>query len=359
MIFIIIRTFIIGLVGGWIFHLFHLPLAWMLGSMTAVYFTSKWTNLQFVWPSFFRNFGLIVIGYAIGHSFSKETIIEIGSQLPSMLAMTLSVILFSVFLAFILSKLTGINIQSTLIGSIPGGLSQMIVLGEEVKGVDLTVVTIIQVIRLISVIIVVPFLIFSPLLYGSAAGTVAGGGGSLAFDFHLMMVVFLIVAWLSAVVAERLHFPTPFLLGPILGVGTFMVFDFSVPILPDVLLLISQLFLGIHFSFMLKFKGQNAKSLSKFIGLAIVTSIMLLVFSLGLGAVLMLWHDIPFLTAFVSMAPGGMAEMALVGQAIKADLSIITAYHLFRILFILFIVPLCLRWLFKLPYFTKKLQNSM
>jgi uncharacterized protein len=348
----IVKTFLIGLLGGGIFTLLHIPLSWMLGSITAVFFANKWLKTQLVWPVYFRNIGLIIIGYTIGHSFSKQTVIEIGMQLPSMLVMTISVILFSAVLAYVTSKWTGINLQSTLTGNIPGGLSQMVVLGEETEGVDLTVVTIIQVIRLISVIIVVPFLVFSPLLYGSAGGGgVVSGSGHAFTNFDWKIILYLVVAWGAAEFAHRFRFPTPFLIGPIIGIGALMVFNFQIPILPGPLLMLSQVFLGIYFSFMMDIK--NAKNLTKFISISVVTTLFLLLFSMGLSILLMYWHDIPFLSAFISMAPGGMAEMALVGQAVHAELSIITAYHLFRILFILFVVPFALRKVFQLPYFQK------
>jgi uncharacterized protein len=352
----IIKTFFIGLLGGGIFTLLHIPLSWMLGSITAVFFANKWLKTKLVWPVYFRNIGLIIIGYTIGHSFSKQTVIEIGIQLPSMLVMTISVILFSAVLAYVTSKWTGINLQSTLTGNIPGGLSQMVVLGEETDGVDLTVVTILQVIRLISVIIVVPFLVFSPLLYGNGDGGVVGGGGQVFAGFDWKMILYLVIAWGVAELAYRFRFPTPFLIGPILGIGVLMVFDFHIPMLPDPLLMLSQVFLGIYFSFMMDIK--NAKNLTKFISISIATSIFLLLFSMGLGVLLMYWHNVPFLTAFISMAPGGMAEMALVGQAVHADLSIITAYHLFRILFILFVIPLLLKKIFRLPYFHRRAETK-
>ncbi|MNW03830.1 putative ammonia monooxygenase [compost metagenome] len=52
-------------------------------------------------------------------------------------------------------------------------------------------------------------------------------------------------------------------------------------------------------------------------------------------------------TAFLGTAPGGMAEMGLTGAAVGADLSIIVAYQMFRLLFILFIAPLVVKLLLR------------
>lgn len=350
----ILLAFVFGVAGGGAFTLLHLPLSWLLGSMTSVFLINKWTKLDLAWPSYFRDLGLIIVGYAIGQSFSQETMIEIVDQLPSMLTMTIAITIFSMVLAYITSKMTGIGLSSTITGSIPGGLSQMVALGEEMKNIDLTVVTVLQVIRLLSVIFVVPFLVFSPLLKGGGSSP---GNALPPFEvplFQWSFILFFIIAILSGIAAKRIHLPTPAMLGPILVIGGFMVAGFSVPHMPDPFIILAQLSLGIYFSFMMNF--SSSKELSKFILWSLFTSVSLLLCCVGLSFVLSRWHDMTFLTAFISLAPGGMAEMALVGQAVNADLSIITGYHLFRILFILFIIPAILKGLFKLSFFQQGKQ---
>ncbi|EDL62628.1 AbrB family transcriptional regulator [Bacillus sp. SG-1] len=345
----ILYTILIGSIGGMVFSLLHIPLAWLLGSMTAVFAVEKMTSFKVYWPPIFRNTGLIIVGYTIGQSFSRDTAIEIVQQLPWMLFLTVLLLLFSSVLALLITKLTGVNLRSTITGCIPGGLSQMVVLGEELEDIDVTVVTIIQVIRLVSVIFIVPFMAFSPVFQGDKDGVVSAPA---AVDFYLSLPLLILsgMAVLSAVLAVKLKLPTPTLLGPILGIGILSASGIAAPHMPDAAIIAAQILLGIYFSKMMKF--EDSGSLSKFIGLTLATSVILIAFTFGLGAILMASHDITFITSFLSMAPGGMAEMALVGQALHADLSIITGYHLFRILFILFAVPVILKWLFKQKMFS-------
>ncbi|MCP3742529.1 AbrB family transcriptional regulator [Rossellomorea sp. BNER] len=344
----VLITLLIGLAGGWVFTLLNIPLSWLLGSMTAVFIFSKLVkNVQLALPPYFRNIGLIIIGYTIAQSFSKDTVMEIVHQLPSMFLMTISVILFSIFLAFLLTRITGISFRSTLIGSIPGGLSQMLILGEELKNVNLTVVTILQVSRLLSVLFIVPFLVFSPIFNGASSndGVFSSTSGGNGVEFSWWLYLLLGLAGVSAILAKKIKLPTPYLLGPIIGVGTVAVLMNSIPHIPSIFIVLAQVFLGIYFSFMMDF--ENSGNPTKFVILSFMTSIVLVLFALVLGVGLMYLHDIQFLTAFISMAPGGMAEMALVGQAIDAQLAIVTGYHLFRILFILFVVPFVLKWILK------------
>lgn len=319
--------------------------------MVSVFLINKWTNFELAWPSYLRDLGLIIVGYTIGQSFSRKTMIEIFTQLPSMLTTTVTLIVFSMILAYITSEMTGIGLPSTITGSIPGGLSQMVALGEEMKTIDLTVVTILQVIRLLSVIFVVPFLVFSPLLAGERTDSGVAAQSLELPGIQWGFVLFFTIAITAGFLAEKIHLPTPGLLGPILVIGGFMVAEWPVPHMPGLLIILAQLSLGIYFSFMMNF--SSSEGMGKFIIWSLFTSLCLLLCCAGLSVLLSRWHDITFLTAFISLAPGGMAEMALVGQAVDADLSIITGYHLFRILFILFVIPVLLKVLFNFSIFQK------
>ncbi|USK92574.1 AbrB family transcriptional regulator [Rossellomorea marisflavi] len=344
----ILASLIVGFLGGGLFTLLHIPLSWMLGAMVSMFIVKKWGRFDLKWPPLLRNLALVIVGYSIGHSFSKRTVVEIFTQLPTMLLMTIFIIVFSMGLAFIITKTTGINLASTITGSVPGGLSQMVVLGEEMKNVNLTVVTILQVVRVLSVVCIVPFLVFSPLLGGEAANT-SGVPPTDPASFRWELLLFFAVAVITGLLAKKIRFPTPFLLGPILVIGGCMIGGAGVPDMPGVFIILAQLSLGIYFSFMLDI--SPSRQLTAFILWSVVTSIGLLAFSIGLSFLLSSWHHISFMTAFISLSPGGMAEMALLGHAVGADLSIITGYHLFRILFILFLMPPVLKAIFKLPYF--------
>lgn len=343
-------TFVTALVGGIVFNLIHSPLPWLLGSMLAVLIISKLTPLSFYWPSLLRNIGLVVIGYMIGRSFTKDTLTEMLTQLPSMLVMTVSIILASCMLAVIISKITGINLKTTITGSVPGGLSQMVTLGEEMKGVDLTVVTFIQVFRLMGVVFVVPFLASSSLF--ETKGPVehsAANVESFTWSSSWLLVLLLLVAYGAGVMGKKLKFPTPYLLVPIILTAIIMLTGVHAPPPPNGLIEIAQIFMGAYLGLMLK-PEQLDKKLTLTTS-TIMTTLILIACSLGFGFALVHFHHVSFVTAFLSTSPGGMAEMAVVGRDVGASLSVLTGYQLFRILFILLIVPPTLKWLFKHPYF--------
>ncbi|RPK12613.1 AbrB family transcriptional regulator [Priestia endophytica] len=347
-------TLILAVVGGTIFSFFHIPLSWMLGSLTATLVFSRVSSFPLLWPVQLRNVGLLLIGYMLGRSFTKETLLRMIHHLPSMLLLTILILVFSSILAYYVSKVTNINLKSTLTGSIPGGLSQMIVLGEELKGIDLTVVTFIQATRLMAVVFTVPFL----ASFFSNQERTPMKSILTAFSLHDLFIYIglLLIGLLCAIAGKYFKLPTRFLLGPILITGIFVIAGGTAPHPPDFITDGAQLLMGTYLGLILKPNKLTHKA--RFSFFAILTAFSLILFSFLSGMLLFLFYDIPITTAFLSVAPGGMAEMAVVAEEVKASLAVVTSFQLFRILFILFLMPPFLRWLFKQAFFKRLEQRT-
>lgn len=334
-----------AILGGWVFQVCQLPLSWLLGPMFGTILYVRLAKHSPKLPFSFRDIGLLVIGYIIGKQFTKQTLIEMGIHLPSMLLMTVVMIAFSLILAFITSKLTHSNLKSTVAGCIPGGLSQMVAISSEIKGIDLTVVTIIQISRILSVMILVPLLVYSPILYGNQAiATVTAAVESASYHWVIFLLLFF--CYLIANLVRKWKFPAPFMIGPMLLIATISIVGVDLPAIPTSLTSLAQILVGIDLGLQIKF--GNIENKAKFLSVVAVTSSLLVLFSLVLGYILVsVDSDISLLTAFIGLAPGGMAEMAVLGQSVHANLPIITTYQLFRLLFILFCVPIIMKWGFQ------------
>ncbi|WP_407270951.1 AbrB family transcriptional regulator [Radiobacillus sp. PE A8.2] len=344
-----IITFVLSLLGGTLFYFLHVPLPWLLGSMVIVLITSTFTKYPLYWPIQIRNTGLIVIGYMLGSSITLVTLIAIIHQLPTMLIVTLFIVISSMCFAFFVSKFTGISLRSAIAGSIPGGLSQMIVLGEEIKDVDVTVVTFFQLTRLFSVIFIVPVIALSPLLENGVGSNITILGESEEVWQWSLLVIYTIATIAAAFIGKIAKLPTAYLLGPMLITAIVGLSGIPSPELPNIIVDVSQLMMGAYIALMIK--PAKLENKVKTAVAAIITGLALVCFSFGIGIALEFIHEIPAVTAFLSTAPGGIAEMGIVAKEVNADLPTVTGYQTFRILFILFLVPYTLRWLFRQQWF--------
>ncbi|NQX58328.1 AbrB family transcriptional regulator [Paenibacillus qinlingensis] len=351
---------ITALLGGYLFQLLHIPIPWLLGPMIAVLLGSNVFKERYAWPTPIRNAGLIIVGYTIGLSMTATALHEMVIQLPSMLLMTLLLMLLCVLLAYFISKLSGINFKTTLLGSIPGGLTQMVILAEETEGINLTIVTVLQVVRLMMIVVCVPLLVFSSIMGNQHTVetliqqvlTSTASWGALTPNIF----IFAIVSISCALLGNKIKFPTAFLLGPAFSTAIIQLLGLHGPSLPTMIINAAQIMIGIHVGLMLKPAQLNHKL--QIITLAIGSSLVLLLGSFGLSFIFMHLHAISKSTALLSLAPGGMDQMGIIAHEINANLSVVVGYQLFRTFFIFFAVPPLLRMIFKYSASKKMIRNS-
>ncbi|RFU67536.1 AbrB family transcriptional regulator [Peribacillus saganii] len=340
----IIYTFLLACAGGLVFTFLQLPVAWLLGSLVAVFFGSRVTKIAPYWPRYLRDAGLLIVGYTLGLSFTKEAVIQIMTQLPSIFTVTVLLILFCAGLAFIVSRLSGIDYPTILTGSIPGGLSQMIMLAEEMKGINTTVVAFLQVTRLLMVIFLIPFMIFSPFIGGNKELVLE----TAVFDYShsgYSIVLFAVVSILGAFAGKKVKLPTPFLLGPLAGTAILVLSGVEPIPLPNSILSLSQLIIGSYVGLLLIPDKLDRKW--RFSGLSILSGVILIMASMVMSFILHKVYGMALTTSFLSVAPGGMDQMGLIAHEVQADLTVVTGYQVFRLFFIYFAVPPLLRILFK------------
>jgi len=343
--FPIFKTFMLAVAGGFLFYYLHIPLAWMLGPLTTVVLWTQVGKKSVCWPVNLRNTALIFLGYVIGKAFTATAAQQIVAQLPVMLVVTFSILLVSLVCGYVTHRQAGISLASALMGSVPGGFSQMVLLSEEIENADMSVVSFMHTVRLLSVVFVVPYLATQAATSTPSAIVVADAASSTFFTFPTPDTLpLLAVAIVSAFIAKKICCPTPFLLGPILGTALFSMNGIYCPPLPAWLTILAQIAVGTYMG-----NGIQLASLTRWrillastmLGVAVV-----LAMSLAVGYLLSSYYGYSNVTSFLSMAPGGVAEMSVTGIALHADLSAIASYQLFRLFFIMLLTPLMFRrWL--------------
>lgn len=331
--------FLLSCITGTIFYHIHLPLPWMLGPLTTALLWKMSQKKSIYWPKPLRNSGLIILGYVMGSPFSVEIGQQIGEQLPGIFLSTLAVMTISLLVGWFTSRRTGVGFINGLIGSVPGGLSQMAVICEEIKGADVGIVTLMQITRLLTVVVLVPFVSIYALGHHASAVTTTTVT-SLPLDWTLLL--FTIVAITSAELARIIAFPTPYLMGPVFGTIALILLGNTPPHLPQLLISFAQITVGIRMGADIQFSGlKNWKSI---VGYSFGGVITVIITSLGIDYLLTKIYPISFLTAFISTAPGGMAEMGITAITVHADVSLVVAYQLFRLLSMLTLGIPAIKW---------------
>ncbi|WP_172196096.1 AbrB family transcriptional regulator [Saccharibacillus qingshengii] len=338
---------LISLAGALLFERLSLPVPWLLGPMFAALIGSNLLKTRYAWPPPIRNGALIVIGYTIGLALTGQALRAMGSQVPYMILMTFLLLLLCAGIAYVIGRLSGTDFKTSLLGSVPGGLSQIVVLAEETKGVDLTLVTVNQVVRLLLIVVSIPLLIYSPL-FGEQAGDAAQAAVRSDASWSALFPNALAYAPLCVILAllgKKVRFPTAFLLCPAFGTALLQATGFQAPELPHALTAAAQLALGTYVGTLLKPAQMQHKV--RTLSLCLLSGLMLIAGSFGLTVLLTKLQPVTPSTALLSLAPGGMDQMGVIAHSIGAELSTVTGYQLFRTFFIFFAIPPLLRMLFR------------
>ncbi len=337
------QTFLLAATGGLLFFTLSVPLAWMLGPLAAVVVWSQTFKKPVCWPVNLRNAALVVLGYVIGKAFTAEAGRQVVAQLPVMFLVTTIILGMSLLFGYLTHRRTGISLATGLMGCVPGGFSQMVLMSEEITGADVSVVSFMHTVRLMSVIFIVPYLATQA---AGITGIVPASGqitGNVAIFSALppSAVPLLVLSFLFALFARKTHWPTPFLLGPIFGAALAAMAGVDCPSLPVWLTIPCQIAVGAYMGTQIQMENlANWRSLLAYTMLGVVA---VLAASLGAAYLLAYFYGYSTVTAFLSMAPGGVAEMSVTGIALQADLSVIASYQLFRLFFLMLMTPMMFR----------------
>ena len=337
------QTFFLAAAGGVLFFVLSVPLAWMLGPLATVVLWSQTLKKPVCWPVSLRNAALVVLGYVIGRAFSADAARQVVAQLPVMLLVTSIILGMSLLFGYVTHRRVGVSLSTGLLGCVPGGFSQMVLMSEEIDGADVSVVSFMHTVRLISVLFIVPYLATQAAGVADivAATAPVAEDASFFIPLPLQALPLLLLALLFALFARKTHWPTPFLLGPIFGVALAAMFGVDCPSLPAWLTVPCQIAVGAYMGMQIQLADlANWRSLLTYTMLGVVA---VLAASLGVAYLLAHFYGYSTVTAFLSMAPGGVAEMSVTGIALQADLSVIASYQLFRLFFLMLMTPMMFR----------------
>lgn len=334
-----LMMFVLAVLIGFLFQYMAIPIPFLLGGIVSSMFW-KVIGAQVYWPRQWRELGLCVAGYGIGRNFTAETMHELSMQSLGVLEATGAAVGASVIIAWWTSRHSYANLQSCVMGCMPGGLTQMMLMSETDKRVDFSVVMVMQTLRLMSAIIIVPFLVVHGL-GAEIKDTVLPAAQTGGYTWLWMVPI----AAIGAVVLQKLHIPTPRLLGPTLAASACSYFFGTFQPVPDPLMTVAQISIGLYMGMLLD--PARIKETARLMPFIITGILIIIAVSVAMAYYLSGIYGFSLITAFLAMAPGGIAEMCLAGMSMGENVSIILTYQLVRMLILNITVPMGLTWYFK------------
>ncbi len=322
-----LRVLALSLIGGYLFSLLHIPIPWMLGPIVVVMLTQFVYKGPLKWSGKMRDLGVVMVGTVIGVQFNISLFGMMGSILFYMIVLNIILIGGAIGIAYLTGKWAKIPLRAAVLAAIPGGLGQIIVFAEEEKVKEIGIISYFQVIRLLLVVVFVPFIV---------AGQVMSKPPSDA-KLTISLVLLIALAWGCSHLMKRIQLPVAFFITPIiLLIALQLTTPIAMPPVPGIVMVVAQLLIGAHIGLMLK--PDMVKLPMRVLLGGIFSALALIALTFGSSFLMSFALETTFATSFLSTAPGGLDQMVLLADAVKADVSLISMFQTFRLLFIFIII---------------------
>lgn len=317
---------LIGAVGGAVFAWFDLPLPWMLGAMAATMGASL-ARADIAVPQSLRKLMIGVVGIALGSAFTSDRLSDLIIWLPSVAALPVYVLCLGAVILFYLRKISGFDHKTAFFSSAPGGLSEMVILTDQVGG-DLRNVALFHSARLVLIVFSIPLMTSFIVTIDPA----------LAIDTRhneirpLELAVLFAIGMAGWRIAERLRLPAANFMGPLLASTIAHVSGLVIFSPPIFLLAIAQLVIGSSVGS--RFSGVPLSLIARTLFIGGGGALIMFALTLLFAALLYLATGHPLALLILALIPGGFPEMSLIALAMGMDPAFVVTHHGVRTLLI-------------------------
>jgi membrane AbrB-like protein len=327
--------------AGFALDLIGLPSPALFGGLLAGLVRALAGSTQAVVPGGASAVAQAVVGVAIGALLDPETLGTVGANWPAVLLVSVGTLLLSLGAGLLLRLHRGISPVTGAFSMIAGGAAGIVVMADQL-GADTRMVALLQNLRVLLIVVLMP--VAATVVYGAGpgAGGSAGGTGGPGWAVGLLFTVACGVV--GMVVGRLCRLPVAALLGPMIVAAAADLSGLSagaeVPgILVDVAFLLIGLQVGVTFS------RTSLRAISAALPLALVIILVLIVGCAGLGAALAAATGTSQLDGYLATTPGGMNAVLATATDSGADTTFVLAVQVLRLFVMLLSAPLVARWL--------------
>lgn len=155
----LLGTLVVGVVGGLIGERLRLPAGALLGAMLAVGAVNLAGAHMVSLPVPFRTVAKLLVGTYLGSLLTIETFRLLRQlALPATLMVVIT-ILAGLVGGFVLTRLAGVDVHTALLGSAPGGSTEMTLVSLSYDEANPPLVAALQIVRIVAVIFTVPLVV--------------------------------------------------------------------------------------------------------------------------------------------------------------------------------------------------------
>ena len=333
-----LNAFVIAAIGVVIFKLAHIPLPWLLGPICACLVASlagvPMRGVKLV------NEGMrTILGVAVGATFTTTLLSSMTGMWPTLLMIPVMTSCIGYVGVFYFQRLWGFDFATSYYSSMPGGLQDMLVFGEEAGG-DVRALSLIHATRVMVIVVALPFLL--TWIWDADLSNPPGAPAASIEAGQLALMVFCgLAGWY---VAQRIGMFGATILGPLLLAAALTLAGVLEHRPPAEAIWAAQFFIGMSVG--CKYAGVTMEEVRKDVTAGLGFCVILLILTVIFAEIIHLAQLAPPLETILAFAPGGQAELTVLALIVGADMAFVVAHHVLRIFVVILGAPLFAR-LFK------------
>lgn len=282
-----------------------------------------------------RNLVMVTLGLGVGAGVDTSASAAILRWPLAFVVQGLTLVLALFLGRWMLNRWFGFDRKSAVLAVVPGHLSLVIAVASE-AGLDAQRVILVQSLRLLSLIVLVPFAA-QMMGYEMQAGVLPSGVPMVWSHLAGLALAGIGLAWVFA----RVGVPAPLLLGPLFASAVGHISGLTPGTVPGWIM--SLAFVGMGVMLGTRFSGLSVATLRSGLlaGLASAGLAVILTVVSALPVAMML--NMPAAQVLAAFSPGGLETMIALGVAMGASPGFVAACHIMRLLVLGVLLPFFLR----------------
>jgi hypothetical protein len=333
----LLLAIVIGTVGGFVFNWLKMPLAWMLGS--CVFSTiAAFAGLRIGMRVRLRQGMIIIMGVLLGSGFTPDLVQQLGKWALSLVVLSGMTMTGATLGYFWFRRFTSWDKVTCYFAAMPGGLNDMTIMGGAMGGQERSI-ALAHALRILTVVLTIP--VWYRLVNGAQTSVLTMVHGPTNNDWRDYAVL-IACGLIGAVVGRLLRLPASFMMGPMLMSAIAHLAGFTNSKPPGELVAAAQIVMGAGIG--CRFVGAALDQLHKEMGASIGAAVLLIGCAVIFAKFTVAITGLNLDATVLSYAPGGFAEMSLIGLALGIEVAMVATHHLFRLFLIVLTSPFVSRF---------------
>jgi len=323
---------VIGVAGGALFDQLRLPLPWLIGSMLFTTVAAM-AGVPLHVPKPLRNAMVMILGIMLGSGFTPAIVGRLGEWTVSLGSLAAYLAVATVVGVQYLRRTARLDPATSYFTATPGGLNEMVMVGTQMGG-DTRTMALAHALRVMLVVIIIPFAFQSLGLYDPARRGTLGPG---LLSLSLPDVALLSACALGYPIAKALRIPAAQIVGPMLLSAAIHLAGLTEGRPPGVLVAGAQVVIGAALG--ARFTGLKVSRIGRDSLTALGLTVLMLLVTTATAWLVDEATGLGVAALILAYAPGGLAEMTLVALALNIDVALVATHHMVRIILIVTLAP--------------------